>query len=232
MAPDNTPGAAQAPPGLCGDATEAAATAAPVATTLPSPPPPVRPLQLPNAQSALGSSYSHSHSVTSPSTPSCGGFGALSGAQQYMARAHEEVTVLFAVNVASRMESTGVPGAVHISAATRALLGAAADGFLSTGGIPVKGKFSSAVVYRRTLLNSLPNWISLCIALALLAPVNVASRMESTGVPGAVHISAATRALLGAAADGFLSTGGIPVKGKGFMLTYVYDPCGVAPQRS
>ncbi|EFJ41642.1 guanylyl and adenylyl cyclase family member, partial [Volvox carteri f. nagariensis] len=44
------------------------------------------------------------------------------------------------VNVASRMESTGVPGAVHISAATRALLGAAADGFLSTGGIPVKGK--------------------------------------------------------------------------------------------
>ncbi|EFJ48760.1 hypothetical protein VOLCADRAFT_104602 [Volvox carteri f. nagariensis] len=62
--------------------------------------------------------------------------------------------------------------------------------------------------------------------------VNVASRMESTGVPGAVHISAATRALLGAAADGFLSTGGIPVKGKGFMLTYVYDPCGVAPQRS
>ncbi|EFJ48762.1 hypothetical protein VOLCADRAFT_90582 [Volvox carteri f. nagariensis] len=49
--------------------------------------------------------------------------------------------------------------------------------------------------------------------------VNVASRMESTGVPGAVHISAATRALLGAAADGFLSTGEIPVKGKGFMLT-------------
>ncbi|EFJ46148.1 hypothetical protein VOLCADRAFT_93601 [Volvox carteri f. nagariensis] len=84
------------PPGLCGDATEAAATAAAVATTLPSPPPPVRPLQLPNAQSALGSSYSHSHSVTSPSTPSCGGFGALSGAQQYMARSHEEVTVLFA----------------------------------------------------------------------------------------------------------------------------------------
>ncbi|EFJ38992.1 hypothetical protein VOLCADRAFT_101462, partial [Volvox carteri f. nagariensis] len=62
--------------------------------------------------------------------------------------------------------------------------------------------------------------------------VNVASRMESTGVPGAVHISAATRALLCAAADGFLSTGGIPVEGKGFMLTYVYDPCGVAPQRS
>ncbi|EFJ41084.1 hypothetical protein VOLCADRAFT_107824 [Volvox carteri f. nagariensis] len=61
---------------------------------------------------------------------------------------------------------------------------------------------------------------------------NVAGRMESKGVPGAVHISAATRALLGAAADGFLSTVGIPVKGKGFMLTYVYDPCGVALQRS
>ncbi|EFJ48675.1 hypothetical protein VOLCADRAFT_117582 [Volvox carteri f. nagariensis] len=46
----------------------------------------LRVTELPNAQSALGSSYSHSHSVTSPSTPSCGGFGALSGAQQYMAR--------------------------------------------------------------------------------------------------------------------------------------------------
>lgn len=49
--------------------------------------------------------------------------------------------------------------------------------------------------------------------------VNIASRMENLGLPGRVHISAATRAALG---DGFrvAPRGPLEVKGKGVMETY------------
>ncbi|EFJ48866.1 hypothetical protein VOLCADRAFT_104593 [Volvox carteri f. nagariensis] len=95
----------------------------------------------------------------------------------------------------------------------------------------VQASAASVINFMRAVITS-QSLAALTAAAPPLVAINVASRMESTGVPGAVHISAATRALLCAAADGFLSTGGIPVEGKGFMLTYVYDPCGVAPQRS
>jgi adenylate cyclase len=67
--------------------------------------------------------------------------------------------------------------------------------------------------------------------------VNTASRLESLGVPGRIHISAATRAALG---DGFriVPRGPLAVKGKGLMETYFLlgkaggrdrDPAGGRP---
>ena len=55
--------------------------------------------------------------------------------------------------------------------------------------------------------------------------VNTASRMESHGVPGAIQISAATRALLG---DEFVveRRGTIDVKGKASMETYLLQQRG------
>ena len=57
--------------------------------------------------------------------------------------------------------------------------------------------------------------------------MNTASRMESHGAPGRVHVSAATRALLG---DGyrFEARGPIAVKGKGAMETYFLLGAAVA----
>ncbi|GIL60649.1 hypothetical protein Vafri_15185 [Volvox africanus] len=52
--------------------------------------------------------------------------------------------------------------------------------------------------------------------------VNTASRMESTGVPGCIHVSEATRNLLGG--EDWVPTGGIEVKGKGLMNTYLWTP--------
>jgi class 3 adenylate cyclase len=61
--------------------------------------------------------------------------------------------------------------------------------------------------------------------------VNVASRMESQGVPGAVHVSAATASELGDAFE-LEPTGMLDVKGKGLMKTYlVRRPVGVALRR-
>ncbi|GIL63888.1 hypothetical protein Vafri_17902 [Volvox africanus] len=50
--------------------------------------------------------------------------------------------------------------------------------------------------------------------------VNTASRMESTGVPGAVHVSEVTYSQL-KDLPGWVPTGGVEVKGKGHMKTYV-----------
>jgi adenylate cyclase len=49
--------------------------------------------------------------------------------------------------------------------------------------------------------------------------VNIAKRMETYGLPGRVHVSAATRKALGNA-FGFEPRGSIDVKGKGPMETY------------
>jgi class 3 adenylate cyclase len=50
--------------------------------------------------------------------------------------------------------------------------------------------------------------------------VNTASRMESHGVPGRVHVSAATRALLADAFD-LEAREPLEIKGKGLMQTYL-----------
>ncbi|GIM15968.1 hypothetical protein Vretimale_18640 [Volvox reticuliferus] len=73
--------------------------------------------------------------------------------------------------------------------------------------------------------------------------VNTASRMESTGVPGGIHISDTTRQLLmadeeaedcaaaaaaavdvGGGMGCWTATGGIQVKGKGLMQTWLWSP--------
>ena len=52
--------------------------------------------------------------------------------------------------------------------------------------------------------------------------VNTASRMESKGVPGKIHVSKATRDLLPQA--NWKATGGVEAKGKGVMETFLLDP--------
>ena len=55
--------------------------------------------------------------------------------------------------------------------------------------------------------------------------VNTASRMESTGLPMAVHISEATWDLLPVVSKAkFIHRGAIEVKGKGPMSTYLMSP--------
>ncbi|GIL81264.1 hypothetical protein Vretifemale_10317, partial [Volvox reticuliferus] len=63
--------------------------------------------------------------------------------------------------------------------------------------------------------------------------INTASRMESTGRPGAIHISCATRHLLPPEEDEELwaPTGGVEVKGKGRMDTYLWSPQSPAASR-
>ncbi|PNH07668.1 Olfactory guanylyl cyclase GC-D [Tetrabaena socialis] len=62
--------------------------------------------------------------------------------------------------------------------------------------------------------------------------INTASRMESTGQPGCIHISATTRDLLLPEEDeeGWASTGGVEVKGLGLMNTFVWS--ALAPAAS
>jgi adenylate cyclase len=52
--------------------------------------------------------------------------------------------------------------------------------------------------------------------------VNTAKRMESYGAPGRIHVSAATRDVLGDVFD-FEPRGGLEVKGKGLMETYFLE---------
>ncbi|GFR52069.1 hypothetical protein Agub_g14591 [Astrephomene gubernaculifera] len=52
--------------------------------------------------------------------------------------------------------------------------------------------------------------------------INTASRMESTGVPGAIHVSAATRDLV--PGEPWEATGGVQAKGKGLLQTFLLRP--------
>ncbi|GLI68031.1 hypothetical protein VaNZ11_012354 [Volvox africanus] len=52
--------------------------------------------------------------------------------------------------------------------------------------------------------------------------INTASRMESTGMPGAIHVSQATRDLT--PDEPWQSTGGVEAKGKGILQTYLLSP--------
>ena len=62
--------------------------------------------------------------------------------------------------------------------------------------------------------------------------MNTASRMESNGIPGQIHVSEVTMALLMAdptlpdhtTPEHWTPTGGVDVKGKGNMQTYLWEP--------
>ncbi|KAG2501537.1 hypothetical protein HYH03_000044 [Edaphochlamys debaryana] len=54
--------------------------------------------------------------------------------------------------------------------------------------------------------------------------INTASRMESTGAAGAIHVSQATRDLV--PSEAWEPTGGVEAKGKGLMQTYLLKPLG------
>ncbi|KAG2434862.1 hypothetical protein HXX76_007745 [Chlamydomonas incerta] len=60
--------------------------------------------------------------------------------------------------------------------------------------------------------------------------VNTASRMESTGVPGAVHVSEDAYQMLEASEQAVWEpTGGVEVKGKGLMRTHIWKPADFTP---
>jgi Adenylate and Guanylate cyclase catalytic domain len=64
--------------------------------------------------------------------------------------------------------------------------------------------------------------------------VNTASRMESKGIPGKIHVSEATaEALRAAGKDDWLAKrdGQIDVKGKGLMQTYFAEPTNEVTNR-
>jgi hypothetical protein len=53
--------------------------------------------------------------------------------------------------------------------------------------------------------------------------VNVAARMEQTGIPGMIQVTASTRSLLGPDVD-LVPTGGVKCKGQGVLETFLWEP--------
>lgn len=61
--------------------------------------------------------------------------------------------------------------------------------------------------------------------------MNTASRMESTSIPGHIQVSEATWSLL-RSCEKFKPTGGVLIKGKGVMSTFIWEPTSIGDVES
>ncbi|KAG2450895.1 hypothetical protein HYH02_004727 [Chlamydomonas schloesseri] len=115
---------------------------------------------------------------------------------------------------------TDIEHAERVFAFAQAMLEAAAQVRLPTTGGPVRMRIGihSGAVVSGVVGERMPRF---CL---FGDTVNTASRMESSGVAGCIHASEASRQLL--RHQSWIPTGGLEVKGRGTMATYLYTPPG------
>ncbi|KXZ48103.1 hypothetical protein GPECTOR_30g198 [Gonium pectorale] len=106
----------------------------------------------------------------------------------------------------------------------KAMLAAAAETTLPTTGGPVRMRIGihSGPVVSGVVGQRMPRFCLFDSLNPVSMPLAPTSRMESTGVPGCIHASEAAHAHL--RNEEWVPTGGIEVKGKGRMRTYLWAP--------